>query len=70
MIVEWLVYFGFDDIVNDDDDVESFLRVFIQFFFGLFNILFGLNEEVNVKFEVSSIVDFLFQVINNVIENY
>ena len=70
MIVEWLVHPGLDDIVNDDDDVESLLRVSIQFFPGLFNILLGLNEEVNVKSEVSSIVDSLLQAINNVTENY
>lgn len=75
MIVEWLVYLGFDFIINNDNDsdndnVDSILIIFIKFFFGLFNILFGFNEEVNVQFEVSSIFNFLFQVIYYVIRNY
>lgn len=69
MIVEWLVHPGLDSVVNNDD-VDSLLIISVQIFPGLFNILLGLNEDLNIKPEVSNIVDSLLQAINNVTEKY
>ena len=69
MIVEWLVHPGLDSIINNDN-VDSLLIISIKLFPGLFNILLGLNEEVNVKSEVSSIFNSLLQAIHRVTKNY
>lgn len=69
MIVEWLVHPGLDSIINNDN-VDSLLIISIKLFPGLFNILLGLNEEVNVKSEVSSIFNSLLQAIHHVTKNY
>jgi len=71
MVVRWLLHPGINSIFDKSRyQVDSLALVSIVIFPGLFTILFGLGEEVNVKPEFNHVVEALLQAINDVTRIY
>ncbi len=67
MLIKWLLHPGIDSII---DDVDSLSIISIIVFPGLFTILFGLQEDLNIRAESKKIAESLVQEINYVVQSY